>query len=78
MIQRYLEGYIQHFDTFCRVQLTFQSNQISPIQRYAQNILFDLLSQFTVWGHISSSHRDTKILDENVNSFLDSFAASSS
>ena len=40
-----------------------------PIQRYAKNILFDLLSQFTVWVHISSSHRDTKILDENVNSF---------
>nr|DAQ60647.1 MAG TPA: hypothetical protein [Bacteriophage sp.] len=31
--------------------------------------MFDLLSQFTVWVHISSSHRDTKILDENVNSF---------
>ena len=45
------------------------ANRVSPIQRYAQNILFDLLSQFTVWVHISSSHRDTKILDENVNSF---------
>ena len=52
------------------------ANWVSPIQRYVQNILFDLLSQFTVWVHISSSHRDTKILDENVNSFLDSFTAS--
>ena len=26
-----------------------------------------------MWVHISSSHRDTKILDENVNSFLDAF-----
>ena len=49
------------------------ANWVSPIQRYAQNIFFDLLSQFTVWVHISSSHRDTKILDENVNSFWDSF-----
>ena len=49
------------------------ANWVSPIQRYAQNILFDLLSQFIVWVHISSSHRDTKILDENVNSFWDSF-----
>ena len=49
------------------------ANWVSPIQRYAQNILFDLLSQFTVWVHISFSYRDTKILDRNVNSFLGSF-----
>ena len=54
---------------FAGFNLGSQPSRVSPIQRYAQNILFDLLSQLTVWVHISSSHRDTKILDENVNSF---------
>lgn len=54
---------------FAGFNLGSQPSRVSPIQRYAQNILFDLLSQFIVWVHISSSHRDTKILDENVNSF---------
>ena len=54
---------------FAGFDLGSQPSRVSPIQRYAQNILFDLLSQFIVWVHISSSHRDTKILDENVNSF---------